>query len=239
MRMKKHAKPIALLVALIAFSIATAIFPMREWIQASTNWIVQLGPAGVIVFIGAYAIATTLLLPGWIFTVSAGLLFGVVRGTTIALTGATLGAALSFLIARYLVRARVESFAKSNPRFGAIDHAMGENGWKIVGLLRLNPLIPFNISNYFLGVTAIPFWQYVSVSAIAMLPGALLYAYLGAMGKVTLQTKSASGILQDVVFGFGLALTILITVLIGRIARRAQKRTGVDVQTPGKMIRRK
>ena len=184
--MKRYGKPIVFALVLIAFSAVAAAFPVRDWIRALANWMEQLGPAGVAVFIGIYAIATVLLFPGWIFTVTAGLIFGVVGGTAAALSGATLGAALAFLVARYLVRDSIQKFAKSYPRFQAIDQAIGENGWKIVGLLRLNPLIPFNISNYFYGITAIPFWQYVLVSVIGMLPGALLYAYLGAFGKATI-----------------------------------------------------
>src|SRR5207237_10043907 len=100
---------------------------------------------GVAVFIGAYAIATVLFLPGWIFTVTAGLLFGVIGGTAVALSGATIGATLAFLVARYLVRDSIQNLAGSNPRFRTLDRPLGDNGWKIVGLLRLNPLIPFNI----------------------------------------------------------------------------------------------
>ena len=221
--MKKYGKPIVLALVLIALSTATAIFPLRDWIRALTSWIEQLGPAGVAVFIGIYAIATVLLFPGWIFTVAAGLIFGVVGGTAAALCGATLGAALAFLVARYLARDSVQKFAKSNPRFQAIDQAIGENGWKIVGLLRLNPLIPFNISNYFYGITAIPFWQYALVSAIGMLPGALLYAYLGAVGKATLGAESPPSTGHYLLLGIGLVATVAGTIIISRLARSALK----------------
>src|SRR6267378_5697719 len=131
--MKKYAKLIVFALALIALSAAAAVFPVRDSIRNLIDWVQRLGPVGIAVFIGAYAIATVLFLPGWIFTVTAGLLFGVVGGTAVALCGATLGAALSFLVARYLVRESVEDFVKKNPRFEAIDQAIGENGWKIVG----------------------------------------------------------------------------------------------------------
>ncbi len=221
--MKKYGKPIVFALVLIAFSAVAAAFPVRGWMRALANWVEQLGPAGVAVFIGAYAIATVLLFPGWIFTVAAGLIFGVIGGTAVALSGATLGAALAFLVARYLVRDGVQKFAKSNPRFQAIDQAIGENGWKIVGLLRLNPLIPFNISNYFYGITAIPFWQYALVSATGMLPGALLYAYLGAVGKATLGAESPSSTGHYLLLGIGLAATVAGTIIISRLARNALK----------------
>ena len=123
--MKRYGKPIVFALVLIAFSAVAAAFPVRDWIRALVNWMEQLGPAGVAVFIGIYAIATVLLFPGWIFTVTAGLIFGVVGGTAAALSGATLGAALAFLVARYLVRDSIQKFAKSYPRFQAIDQAIG------------------------------------------------------------------------------------------------------------------
>jgi uncharacterized membrane protein YdjX (TVP38/TMEM64 family) len=223
--MKRYAKLIVFALVLIAFSIAAAVFPVRDWIRNLIDWVEQLGPAGIAVFIGAYAIATVLFLPGWIFTVTAGLLFGVVGGTAVALSGATIGAALAFLVARYLVRDSIRNLAGSNPRFHAIDQAIGENGWKIVGLLRLNPLIPFNLSNYFYGITAIRFWPYVLISAIGMLPGTLLYAYLGAVGKATLAAKSPPSVWRYLLLGVGLGATIAVTIIISRIARNALKKS--------------
>ena len=224
--MKKYAKLIVFAIVLIAFSIAAAVFPVRDWIRNLIDWVEQLGPAGIAVFVGAYAIATVLFLPGWIFTVAAGLLFGVVGGTAVALSGATIGAALAFLVARYLVRDSIQNLAGSNPRFQAIDRAIGENGWKIVALLRLNPLIPFNLSNYFYGITAIRFWPYVLTSAIGMLPGTLLYAYLGAVGKATLGAKSPPSVWRYLLLGVGLGATIVVTIIISRMARKALKKSG-------------
>jgi len=121
------------------------------------------------------------------------------------------------------VRESVQKYAKSNLRFQAIDQAIGENGWKIIGLLRLNPLIPFNISNYFYGITAISFWEYVLVSAIGMLPGALLYAYLGAVGKATLGAESPPSTGRYLLLSIGLAATVAGTIIISRLARNALK----------------
>jgi uncharacterized membrane protein YdjX (TVP38/TMEM64 family) len=94
------------------------------------------------------------------------LIYGVVGGTAVALTGAIIGSTLAFLCGRYLVRKRVETATKGNRKFEAIDKAIGEQGWKIVGLLRLSPLIPFNLSNYFYGVTGVGFLPYVLASAV-------------------------------------------------------------------------
>jgi uncharacterized membrane protein YdjX (TVP38/TMEM64 family) len=201
--------------------------PVREWIREFVLWVQQLGPLGVILFIIAYALATVLFLPGWIFTVSAGLVYGIIGGTLVALCGATIGASLAFLVARHVLRQNIEKLKKQNPRLAAIDEAIGEQGWKIVGLLRLSPLIPFNLSNYFYGITSISFGAYVFVSALGMIPGTLLYAYVGAIGQAGISEVPAQrSNWQYVLLGIGLAATIAVTILISRIAREALKKSG-------------
>ena len=150
--LKDYWKWIALGLGLILLSIAVAFLPVGQWVNGFSDWIRHLGLAGAFIFIGVYALAAVLFLPGAIFTIAAGLVYGVVGGTAVALAGATFGASLAFLIARYLAPQRIEKFTQKNKKFGAIDDAIGDEGWKIVGLLRLSPLIPFNVSNYFYGV---------------------------------------------------------------------------------------
>jgi uncharacterized membrane protein YdjX (TVP38/TMEM64 family) len=225
--MKRKAKWIAVILFVITMSILSVILPVKEWIREFIGWVQQLGPAGVIVFILAYALATVLFLPGWIFTVSAGLVYGIVGGTLVALAGAIIGATLAFLVARYLLRQNIEEITKKNPRFAAIDQAIGRHGWKIVGLLRLSPLIPFNLSNYFYGITSIRFIEYVAVSAIGMIPGTLLYAYLGAIGQASVSGGATQhSKWQYVLLGIGLIATIAVTILVSRIARNALKKSG-------------
>ena len=225
--MKAYAKWIIVVLVIVGLSVLSAILPVKQWIREFIGWVQGLGPIGVVVFIIAYALATVLFLPGWIFTVSAGLIYGVFAGTAIALTGAVIGASLAFLVARYLLRQNIEETTKKNPRFAAIDQAIGKNGWKIVGLLRLSPLIPFNLSNYFYGITSITFAAYVLVSAIGMIPGTLLYAYLGAIGQAGVAGGGGGhSKWQYVLLGVGLVATIAVTILVSRIARNALKKSG-------------
>lgn len=223
---KQYWKWIALAVALIALSTAVAFLPVKDWVKAFSDWVQTLGALGVVLFIAVYALATVLFLPGWIFTVAAGLIYGVVGGTAVALAGAIIGATLAFLCGRYLVRKRVEAATKGNKKFAAIDKAIGEQGWKIVGLLRLSPLIPFNLSNYFYGVTAVGFWPYLLASAVGMLPGTLLYAYLGGAGKAGLSGGGGGSPLKYVLLGVGLVATIVVTIIISRAAKKALAKTG-------------
>lgn len=225
--MKKSIKWLVVVLVIIALTILTAVLPVKEWIRQFVAWVQQLGPAGVVIFIIAYALATVLFLPGWIFTVSAGLIYGIVGGTLVALTGAVIGATLAFLVARYFLRQNIEELTRKNPRFRAIDEAIGKNGWKIIGLLRLSPLVPFNLSNYFYGITSVSFPAYVAVSAIGMIPGTLLYAYLGAIGQAGISGgASAHSKWQYVLLAVGLVATIAVTILVSRIAKNALKKSG-------------
>ncbi len=224
--MKKYWKWIALGLVLVALSAAAAFLPVKDWVKAFSDWVRTLGALGVVVFIGAYALATVLFLPGWIFTVAAGLVYGVAGGTAVALAGAVIGSTLAFLCGRYLVRKHVEAATKGSRKFAAIDKAIGDQGWKIVGLLRLSPIVPFNLSNYFYGVTAVGFWPYVLASAVGMLPGTLLYAYLGGAGKAGLGGEGGQSPLKWVFLGMGLLATIAVTIIVGRIAKKALDKTG-------------
>ena len=225
--MKKYGKWIVVVLIVVTLSVLSAILPVKDWIREFVDWVKQLGPLGVVIFIIVYALATVLFLPGWIFTVSAGLIYGIVGGTLVALSGAIIGASLAFLVARYVLRKNIAEMTKKNPRFAAIDEAIGKNGWKIVGLLRLSPLIPFNLSNYFYGITSISFISYVAVSAIGMIPGTLLYAYLGAIGQAGISGgASQRSNWQYVLLGVGLVATVAVTILVSRIARNALKKSG-------------
>lgn len=189
-----------------------------------------MGVAGIFVFIGVYAIATVLLAPGAILTIGAGFAFGLWKGFLAVSAGATLGASLAFLVARFISREKIEAIAQRNEKFHKIDNAIGREGAKLIFLLRLSPVIPFNLSNYFYGLTAVKFWPYVLVSWIGMMPGTLLYVYIGTAGRAAV-TAAAGG--EAVKHGWqywtflsvGLAATAIVTIWITKIARDALRKT--------------
>jgi len=224
-RLSRYWKWIAFAVV-VALSIGSQFVPLRVWITVLTNWVERLGPLGLVAFIGIYAIATVIFVPGSLLTISAGLIFGLGLGTLVAWLGAVLGSTLAFLIARYLARSKIEEKTRNNQKFKAIDEAIGKQGWKIIGLLRLSPLIPFNASNYFYGVTAIKFWPYVVASACGMLPGTLLYVYLGAAGKAGLGGERQHSLIEYIFFSLGLVATITVTIIVTRIAKKALRESG-------------
>lgn len=144
-------------------------------------WVNQSGAAGPIVFMLIYIIGTVLFFPGSVLTLAGGALFGPVWGTFYNLTGATIGAAISFVIARYLLSDWVEQ--KTGGRLKQLKNGVEGEGWRFVAFVRLVPLFPFNLLNYALGLTRFKFSHYVITSYLTMLPGAIAYTYLGYIGK--------------------------------------------------------
>jgi uncharacterized membrane protein YdjX (TVP38/TMEM64 family) len=193
------------------------------YLPAFAQWIDGLGIWGPGLFMAGYAAATVAFVPGSVLTLAAGAIFGLFYGTIYVFIAATVGAALAFLVARYLARGAIEQRLQGNERFSAIDRAVGREGFKIVLLLRLSPVFPFNLLNYALGLTGVGFKDYV-LASIGMLPGTLLYIYYGKVAGEVAQLASGvevQGAAQYAVLGVGLAATILVTTLVTRTARRA------------------
>ena len=211
-------------LVLIGLFITSRFLPFGEWAEQLSSSVKDKGAFGVVAFILAYVVGTIVFFPGSLLTIAAGVIFGLGWGIVVASISAVLGATCAFLIARYLARSAVEKRAKKNPKFQAIDEAIGEQGWKIVGLLRLSPVVPFNFANYFFGITRVDFWPYVLASWIGMLPGTILYVYLGAVGKATLgEGKSGHGPAQYIFLGVGMVATVAVTIYLTRLAKKKLK----------------
>jgi len=156
-------------------------------VEAFLNWIEDNTAPGIFVFIVVYFVATIFFIPGSILTLGAGFVFanafglgpGVLLGTLTVFLGASSGAVAAFLLGRFLLRDWVSRKTQKYTIFEALDNALAEKGFRIMALLRLSPIIPFNVLNYVAGVTAIGFWQYVW-AMFAILPGTVLYVFLGA-----------------------------------------------------------
>ena len=220
-------KLIVLAIVVIGLFAAMKFLPVTEWLRTFNDWVSHMGVAGIFIFIGVYVAATVLLAPGLILTIGAGFAFGLWKGFLAVSSAATIGAALAFLVARFIARDKVEAMAKGSEKFRKIDSAVGRQGAMLIFLLRLSPVIPFNLSNYLYGLTSVKFWPYVLASWIGMMPGTLLYVYLGTIGKVGLEASKGGGagrsLLQYVFLGVGLIATIAVTVIVTRIAKRALK----------------
>lgn len=208
------------LLAIIAIVVLIRTLPIERLLQPIQTWVESLGVWGPVALGGIYVVAALLLIPGSILTLAAGALYGLALGTVIASLASTTAAAIAFLIARYLAREKVRRKVEQSPKLEAVDQAIGEQGWKIVAMLRLSPAVPFNLQNYLYGVTAIRFWPCVLVSWVSMLPGTFLYVYLGAIGKtaaVGRETTAAQWTVRIV----GLVATVAVTAYLTWLARNA------------------
>ena len=218
-------KLIAAGVAAAALFAAWWLLPLKEWLGVFQSWIGGMGVFGGVVFGAAYIVAALLFVPGAALTLAAGLAFGVVWGTVVVSIASTIAAALAFLIARYAARERISRLAHRNERFAAIDRAIGENGWKVVGLLRLSPVVPFSLSNYLYGLTSVRFLPYLLASWIGMLPGTILYVAIGAAGHGS--SKGGRSPVEWVFLGAGVLATAAVTVWLSRVAGKQLKKRKV------------
>jgi uncharacterized membrane protein YdjX (TVP38/TMEM64 family) len=221
---------VVLIAIIIALFLAMKFLPVQQWLRSFNDWVGQMGAAGIFIFIGLYAVATVLIAPGAILTIGAGFAFGLWKGFVAVSAGATLGAALAFLVARFLARDKVEAIAKRNERFRNIDNAIAREGAKLIFLLRLSPVIPFNLSNYFYGLTGVKFWPYVLASWVGTMPGTFLYVYIGTAGKAAFAAAAGGEAIKHdwqywTFFGVGLAATVAVTVWVTKIARDALRKT--------------
>lgn len=184
---------------------------------ALEQWVTGAGAAGPIVFMLLYALGTVLFLPGSVLTLAGGAIFGPVLGTFYNLTGATLGATIAFIIARYLASHWVEQ--KTGGRLKQLKEGVEGEGWRFVAFVRLVPLFPFNLLNYALGLTRIKLSHYVVASYLCMLPGAIAYTYLGYAGREAV--AGGEGMIQKGLLALSLlAAVAFIPRLIGRLRRR-------------------
>jgi uncharacterized membrane protein YdjX (TVP38/TMEM64 family) len=190
------------------------------------EWVNGLGVWGPIVFVIGYALAAVAFVPGSILTLAAGAIFGLVWGAIYVFVAATLGASLAFLVSRHLARAAIEKKIAGNARFAAIDRAVGAQGRKLVFLLRLSPIFPFNLLNYALGLTKVSFTDY-AVASVGMIPGTILYVYYGKLaGDVAALAGGAAvqkGAGYYAVLVLGLLATVVVTTLVTRTAQKALK----------------
>lgn len=204
------------------------LLPVNHWALLLVEWIRDAGAVGVVVYTLAYILATVLLLPGSILTLGAGFAYGPVWGTVLVSPVSVVAATLAFVLGRTVARNWVSRRMEKNPRFAAINKAIGESGFKIVFLLRLSPIFPFNVLNYALGLTRVRLRDYVIASFFGMLPGTFLYVYLGSLvtsaSELLSGKRPSAGPWGQVLYWGGLAATLLVTVLITRIARRALNR---------------
>ena len=202
--------------ALVALAFG-ALLPLEDWSKELAQVMERVGLVeGLLLFCALNVLAALLLVPAWIFPLVAGAVFGLGWGIVAAMSGALAAALAAFLLARYVLRGVFERAARRNKLFKSVDAAVKKDGWKVVALLRMSPVLPSGFKSYFLGLTCVGLADYLSASAAGMLPGILLKVYIGAAGRGAI---SEGGALNWSIFAAGIAATVALTLIVGRKVR--------------------
>ena len=206
------------------------IFDGKAILEQFIEWIKSLGVWGPIVFVVAYIILTVFMIPGSVLTLGAGFAFGLGWGSLWAAIGANLGANLAFLIGRYFAREKIKAKVTGNEKFEAVDSSVESEGWKIVALTRLVPIFPFAPLNYLYSVTGIKWLPYAMATLIAMLPGTVMYVYLGSIGRFAAESGGAEKTTgEKIFFVVGLVAIIAVTVYVTKLAKKIlSQKTNID-----------
>jgi uncharacterized membrane protein YdjX (TVP38/TMEM64 family) len=207
---------------LLRLLLVVAVAGAAIWLAFARGGLDQAAIEGTIRDLGAwaplghvllFAVGTVLFIPGTLFSLTGGVLFGPILGAVLNLAGATLGAAAAFLVARYLAAERARRMA--GPRLERLIAGVEAEGWRFVAFVRLVPLFPFNLLNYALGLTRIPFSHYVLASVVCMAPGTVAYTWLGHAGR-----EAAAGDVAAIRYAL-LALALLVAIaFVPRLVRR-------------------
>ncbi len=205
------------------FFIASRFFPIADWIARLQQRVMHLGAWSAVWYPLLYACCNVLLLPGGVLSVGGGFFFGLWWGFFIVLIGNVTGAAISFVISRWIGRRWFRRNLSRNPTLGALEPAVDREGWKIILLSQLHPLFPTSLLNYLYGLTTIRFRTCILWVAIGQAPGLFLYAYIGTLGQLGLNLmrgKSHPRMVEYWIWGGGLVVSVVILVLLGRVSLR-------------------
>ncbi|HEX8254937.1 MAG TPA: TVP38/TMEM64 family protein [Thermoanaerobaculia bacterium] len=219
----RYLKILLAIAVVIAFAIVVRTLPVAAWLEAFKAWVQGQGAVGYVAYVLVYAVCCVLLVPALALTLGAGAIFGFAAGAVVNIIGATIGATIAFLLARGVLRRRVERMTSGHVKFRALDRAITREGTKIMWLVRLSGFPPFTWVNYAFGLTGISLGPYVLTTFFGIIPGSLAFTYAGAAGAAAL-TGSGNRIIL-IVTAIG---AVIVSAFVARIAMRAIKRAGVD-----------
>lgn len=216
-------KVVLVLALVVAFALLVRALPVGAWLETFKAWVQDVGPVGYVLYVLAYIACCVLVVPAVALTLGAGAIFGFVGGAIVNLIGATLGATAAFLLARGVLRHRVERMTSGNAKFGALDRAITKEGTKIMWLVRVSGFPPFTWVNYAFGLTGIRLGPFLLTTFFGIIPGTIAFTYAGAAGAAALSGSGNRALLIVTAAG-----AILVSAFIARIATQAIRRAGVE-----------
>ncbi len=196
-----------------------------HWLASSQDYFLHLGLWGILLFAALDVVVQMGMMPLSPLAVAAGAIFGFWHGLLAMEIGTAIGLALNFLIARYVARGPITRLLARNDKFRLIDQAIGREGGKIVFMLRLCPL-PFGLSNFCYGLTAVRFWPYFFASVAGIIPGNFFFTWVGASANAGLQDTLGASHKQHhpfeyVMMGVGLVSAFFVLSYVARLAKAA------------------
>ena len=225
----KSAAKATVLQAVVALLVVGALIyvarsaPFLGAVEETENVVRRWGTMSIVIYPLLVMAATVLLLPGGILSLVGGFFFGLWWGTLLVLVGNLLGAAVAFFVGDKLGRKFVRQRILRDPRWAALDGAIGKHGPRIIFYSQLNPLFPTSLFNYLYGITKVRFWECLQWVALGRLPGVFLYCYLGTLGQLgirILRGESEPGPREYALWGGGLLLTVGVAALLGHTATK-------------------
>jgi uncharacterized membrane protein YdjX (TVP38/TMEM64 family) len=222
----RYAKAVLLALVIVGAFFALRLLPIGTYLTDFQHYVRAAGPIGYVLYALGYGIVA-LVFPGSVLTIGAGAIFGVVGGSIVVVCGATIAATIAFVLARTVLRKRIERTTAGNAKFAAVDKAIAAEGVKIVFLVRLAAVFPFTIVNYAFGLTGIRLVPYVVATAIGILPGTIAFVYIGAAGAAV-ATADRTKLIFTIA---GLVVALAVSIFVARIAHAAIRRAGVDDET--------
>ncbi|MFW6457733.1 MAG: TVP38/TMEM64 family protein [Planctomycetota bacterium] len=230
---------VGLLVVVSGLMILRKWIPIPAYFETLLKWTESAGFVGAVVLGVVYIIGSLLLFPGSVLTMGAGFLYGLLKGTILVSLASTATACIAFIIGRTVGRGWVADKIKGNKKFSAVDDAVGQEGFKIVFLVRLSPLFPFTLQNYAFGLTDISFWKYALASWIGMLPGTFMYIYFGDAANTIVEIIAGEATMstpQKISFWVGLFVTIGVVIFVTRLAKDAITKAMEESNADGEIL---
>lgn len=216
-------KVVLAVLAIAAFVLLVRTLPIAEWLEQFKDWVRGVGPIGYVLYGLVYIVCCVFIIPASALTLGAGAIFGVVGGSILNVIAATIGATIAFLLARTVMRHRVERMTSGNARFAALDRALTREGTKIMWLARLSGFPPFTWANYAFGLTGVRLGPFLVTTFFGIIPGTIAITWLGAAGAAAITGQGNRILLIVTAVG-----AVLVSAFIARIATQAMKRAGVE-----------
>lgn len=214
-------RAVILVGALALLLVLVRALPVLDWFGVVTGRLEELGVAGGLLYVLVYAALACVFVPGSVMSMVAGATWGLSWGVAIILPAATLATVIAAWLGRTMLRDLAERIMARYPMLAALDRVFGANALRFVTLLRLSPVLPFAASNYGLGTTSAPMGAIAAGTFVGLLPITVVWVYLGTLvGEAALTGAVPESPLRTALLVGGLAATVLIVVLLGRMARR-------------------